>query len=106
MGGKRDVVVAVIDTGVDYNHEELVGNIWTNAREIPGNGIDDDGNGFVDDIHGCSVVSDSRSHAGDPIDLHGHGTHAAGIIAATAFNLKGGVGVAFNVQIMAIRAAQ
>ncbi|MBE0540186.1 MAG: S8 family serine peptidase [Verrucomicrobia bacterium] len=106
VGGKRDVVVAVIDTGVDYNHEELIGNIWTNPREIPGNNIDDDGNGFVDDIHGCSVVSDGRSHVGDPIDLHGHGTHVAGIIAATAFNLKGGVGVAFNVQIMGIRAAQ
>jgi hypothetical protein len=105
-GGNRDVVVAVIDTGVDYNHEDLIGNMWTNPREIPGNNIDDDANGFVDDIHGCSVVSDARSHAGDPIDLHGHGTHVSGVIAATAFNLKGGVGVAFNVQIMAIRAAQ
>lgn len=106
VGGDRDIVVAVIDTGVDYHHEELVGNIWTNPREIPGNNLDDDGNGFIDDIHGSSVVSDGRSHAGDPIDLHGHGTHVSGIIAATAFNLKGGVGVAFNVQIMAIRAAQ
>ncbi|MCX6873147.1 MAG: S8 family serine peptidase [Verrucomicrobia bacterium] len=106
VGGRRDTLVAVIDTGVDYNHEELVGNIWTNTREIPGNGIDDDANGFIDDIHGCSVTSDSRSHSGDPIDLHGHGTHVAGIIAATAFNLKGGVGLAFNVQIMPIRAAQ
>jgi hypothetical protein len=105
-GGMHDVVVAVIDTGVDYNHEELVGNMWTNPREIAGNGLDDDHNGFIDDIHGCSVTSDARSHSGDPIDLHGHGTHVAGIIAATAFNLKGGVGVAFNVQIMAIRAAQ
>jgi hypothetical protein len=105
-GGMHDVVVAVIDTGVDYTHEELVGNMWTNPREIAGNGIDDDHNGFVDDIHGCCVTSDVRSHSGDPVDLHGHGTHVAGIIAATAFNLKGGVGVAFNVQIMAIRAAQ
>ncbi len=105
-GGSRDVVVAVIDTGVDYTHEDLVGNMWTNSREIPGNNLDDDGNGFTNDIHGCSVVSDARSHSGDCMDLHGHGTHVAGIIAATAFNLKGGVGVAFNVQIMAIRAAQ
>ncbi|HOY60106.1 MAG TPA: S8 family serine peptidase, partial [Verrucomicrobiota bacterium] len=106
IGGMHDVVVAVIDTGVDYTHEELVGNMWTNPGEIPGNDLDDDHNGFTNDVHGCSVTSDSRSHSGDPIDLHGHGTHVAGIIAATAFNLKGGVGVAFNVQIMAIRAAQ
>jgi len=105
MGGYNDVVVAVIDTGTDYNHQDLVGNIWTNPREIPGNGIDDDANGFIDDIHGCAVTSDSRSHSGDPIDLHGHGTHVAGIIASTAFNHLGGVGVAFGVQIMPIRAA-
>jgi subtilisin family serine protease len=105
MGGYSDVVVAVIDTGTDYNHPELVANIWTNPGEIPGNGIDDDGNGFIDDIHGCSVTSDPRSHSGDPIDLHGHGTHVAGIIAATAFNQMGGAGVAFGVKIMPIRAA-
>ncbi len=105
-GGRRDVVVAVIDSGVDYSHEELAGNMWNNADEIAGNNIDDDQNGFVDDVHGSCVVSDGRSHSGDPIDLHGHGTHVAGIIAAQAFNLAGGVGVAFNTQIMAIRAAQ
>ena len=105
-GGKRDVVVAVIDTGVDYTHEELVGNMWVNPDEIPGNDIDDDLNGFVDDVHGCSVVSDGRSHAGDPVDFHGHGTHVAGIVAAQGFNDLGGVGVAFNTQIMAVRAAQ
>ena len=105
-GGRRDVVVAVIDTGVDYTHRELAGNMWVNAGEIPGNNIDDDGNGFVDDIHGVSVVSDARSESGDPVDLHGHGTHVAGIIAAQAFNGAGGVGIGFNTQIMAIRAAQ
>ena len=105
-GGSRDVVVAVIDTGVDYTHPELIGNMWSNPREITGNGIDDDGNGFVDDIHGCSVVSDARSHSGDCQDQNGHGTHVAGIIAAQAFNHNGGVGVAFNVQIMAVRAGQ
>ena len=60
----------------------------------------------MDDIHGCNVVSDGRSHSGDPIDLSGHGTHVAGIVAMQGFNGIGGVGVAFNVQIMAIRAAQ
>ncbi len=105
-GGLRDVVVAVIDTGVDYTHPELVGNMWVNGGEIPGNGVDDDNDGFVDDVHGCSVVSDARSHSGDPMDQHGHGTHVAGLIGATAFNHQGGVGVAFNVQIMAVRAGQ
>jgi len=105
-GGMRDVIVAVIDTGVDYTHQDLVANMWTNAGEIPDNGIDDDGNGFVDDVHGANVVSDPRSHSGDPMDLHGHGTHVAGIVASTAFNELGGVGVAFNTQIMAVRAAQ
>jgi subtilisin family serine protease len=105
-GGARDVVVAVVDSGVDYTHEDLIGNMWTNGGEIPNNGTDDDGNGFVDDIHGCSVVADGRSAPGDPVDLSGHGTHVAGIVATTAYNSRGGVGVAFNVQIMAIRSAQ
>jgi len=105
-GGNRDVVVAVIDTGVDPTHEELVGNLWTNPGETAGNGVDDDQNGFIDDVHGCSVVSDPRSHSGDSSDYTGHGTHVAGIVAATAFNLRGGAGVAFNVQVMSVRAAQ
>jgi len=105
-GGSHDVVVAVIDTGVDITHPDLTGNIWTNPREIPGNGIDDDGNGFIDDVHGCSVTGATSAHSGNPMDLQGHGTHVAGIIAATAFNHLGGAGVAFGVQIMPIRAAQ
>ncbi len=103
-GGNRDIVVAVIDTGVDYTHPDLAANMWTNSREIPDNGVDDDGNGFVDDVHGANVVS--NQHSGDPMDDHGHGTHVAGIIAAQADNGIGGVGVAYNVQIMAIKAAQ
>jgi hypothetical protein len=105
-GGNHDIVVAVIDTGVDYNHPDLAANMWVNSREIPGNGIDDDGNGFVDDVHGCSVVSNSGSHTGNPMDDHGHGTHVAGIIGAQAGNSNGVVGVAYNCQIMAIKAAQ
>jgi len=101
-GGNRDIVVAVIDTGVDYTHPDLAANIWTNSREIPGNGIDDDANGFVDDVHGADTVAGD----GDPQDDHGHGTHVAGIIAAQANNGIGGVGVAYNVQIMPIKAAQ
>ncbi len=105
-GGSESIVVAVIDTGVDYNHPDLSANMWVNTQEIPGNGVDDDNNGFVDDIHGASVVSESYSHSGDPDDDHGHGTHVAGIIASTGANGVGGVGVAYNSKIMAIKAAQ
>lgn len=105
-GGNRDIIVAVIDTGVDYNHPDLAANMWVNSLEIAGNGVDDDGDGFIDDVHGVSVVSNSFSHSGNPMDDHGHGTHVAGIIAASAENNLGGVGVAYNVQIMAIKAAQ
>jgi hypothetical protein len=101
-GGSRDIVVAVIDTGVDLNHPDLAANLWTNSREIPGNGVDDDGDGYVDDVHGVDVITNS----GNPMDDHGHGTHVAGIIAAQANNGIGGVGVAYNVQIMPIKAAQ
>ena len=105
-GGASDIVVAVIDTGVDYTHEDLAANMWVNTQEIAGNGIDDDGNGFVDDIHGVAVVSSTYSHSGDPMDDHAHGTHVAGIVAASANNDLGGVGVAYNSKIMAIKALQ
>lgn len=101
-GGNRDIIVAVIDTGVDYAHPDLQGNMWINSGEIPGNGIDDDRNGYVDDIHGVDTITNT----GNPQDDHGHGTHVAGIVGAVSQNDEGGVGVAFNVQIMAIKAAQ
>src|SRR5207249_4248965 len=72
--GNNSTIVAVIDTGVDYNHPDLAANIWTNPGEIPGNGIDDDHNGFVDDVHGY----DFANNDGDPMDDFFHGTHAAG----------------------------
>ena len=105
-GGNRDIVIAVIDSGVDYTHPDLAANMWVNSREIPGNGIDDDGNGIVDDVHGASFVGNSYEHKGNPMDDNGHGTHVAGIIAAAAGNGIGGVGIAYNCQIMAIKAAQ
>ena len=102
-GGSRDIVVAVIDTGVDYTHPDLSANMWVNAAEFSGTpGVDDDGNGYVDDIYGADMVTPD----GDPQDDHGHGTHVAGIIAAQANNGIGGVGVAYNVQLMALKAAQ
>ena len=104
--GDRNIVVAVIDSGVDYNHEDLAGNMWVNAGEIPDNGQDDDNNGFIDDVYGADVVGSVYDHDGDPQDDNGHGTHVAGIIAAQGNNGIGIIGVAPNAQIMAIKAAQ
>lgn len=98
-GGSNDVIVAVIDTGVDYNHIDLRNNIWINSGEIPGNGIDDDGNGYVDDVYGWNFVGNNNT----PMDDNGHGTHVAGIIAAEN-NGIGGVGVAYNSKVMVLKA--
>ena len=104
--GDPSLVVAVIDSGVDYAHEDLRENMWVNQAEVPDNGVDDDGNGFVDDVHGVTVVGDRWSHSGDPQDDNGHGTHVAGIIAASPSNGVGISGVAPSVKIMAVKAAQ
>ena len=105
-GGSADVIIAILDTGVDYNHEDLKPNMWVNGGEIAGNNIDDDKNGFIDDVNGVSVVSNKESHTGDPMDFNGHGTHCAGIAAAAGNNDKGIVGVAYGCRIMAIKAGQ
>ena len=97
--GTHDVIVGIIDSGVDYHHPDLAANIWTNPGEIPGNGIDDDGNGYVDDVHGWDFVNDDN----DPFDDHGHGTHVAGTVGAVGDNGRGVTGVAWKVSIVPLK---
>lgn len=94
--GNSNVIVAVLDTGVDYTHEDLSANMWVNPGEIAGNGIDDEGNGYVDDVYGI----DTLSHDSNPMDDNGHGTHVAGIIGAAGNNGTGVVGVNWQVRII------
>lgn len=110
--GNPDMIVAVIDTGVDYTHEDLLPNLWRNSDEIPDNGIDDDNNGYADDIVGWDFVSNDNKPfdlAMEPIDIlfkggnPGHGTHCAGNVAARGNNGKGIAGVAPDIKIMSLR---
>jgi len=97
--GSIDSVIADIDTGIRYDHVDLAANMWVNPGEIPGNGIDDDGNGVIDDVYGFNAVGSN----GNPSDDNGHGTHTSGTMVATANNGYPHVGVAFNSRVMALK---
>ncbi len=112
--GDENIIIAIHDTGVDYTHPDLMDNIWENINEIPGNGIDDDGNGYIDDIRGWDFVSvepsevypgeDAAPRDNDPMDFDGHGTHCAGIASAVTNDATGVAGVCWDCTIMPIRA--
>jgi len=100
--GNSNIVVADIDTGIDYNHPDLAANVWVNPGEIAGNKLDDDNNGYIDDIHGINAVTGAPD-PGDPMDDNGHGTHTAGTIGAVGNNGLGVTGINWQVKIMALK---
>ena len=97
--GDGSVVVGVIDSGVDYTHPDLAANIWTNTGEVAGNGVDDDSNGYVDDVRGWDFFGRDN----DPMDDNGHGTHVAGTIAASGNNGAGVAGVNWNAKVVPLK---
>ncbi|MFA6980353.1 MAG: S8/S53 family peptidase [Ignavibacteriaceae bacterium] len=110
--GDSSVVIGMIDTGVDWDHPDLAASIWTNTKEIPSNGIDDDGNGYIDDVRGWDFVTgittvypgeDGDKPDNNPMDFDGHGTHTAGIAGATTNNGIGIASLSWGAKIMPLR---
>ncbi|MBX7219897.1 MAG: S8 family serine peptidase [Blastocatellia bacterium] len=103
----KNTVIAIVDTGIDYTHPDLTANLWKNPKEIPNNGVDDDGNGFVDDTMGWDFAGrsfeDPNDSDADPRDGVGHGTHVAGIAGAVGNNKLGVIGVAYQAKLMAVK---
>ena len=100
------ITVAIVDTGIDYNHPDIASNIWTNTKEVAGNGIDDDNNGYVDDTIGWDFIGSTYrnpTQSNNPIDHFGHGTHVAGTVAAVGNNGTGVIGVAWQAHVMAVK---
>ncbi|MFY7993717.1 MAG: S8 family peptidase [Bacteriovoracaceae bacterium] len=108
--GSKEIIVGVIDSGIDYKHPDLKGNMWINEAEKNGMaGIDDDGNGYTDDVFGWNFVSEGQKNyygnpgTPDPMDDNDHGTHCAGVIGATTNNFQGISGINWNVRLMALK---
>lgn len=97
--GKKNIRVAIIDTGIQWDHPDLADNLFTNAAEIAGNGRDDDGNGFVDDVHGWNFAANTNASSDD----NGHGTHCAGVIGGIGNNGTGVAGVNWNVSLLPVK---
>jgi len=102
LNSASNIIVAIVDTGVNYTHEDIAANMWINPGEIPGNGIDDDGNGVIDDVHGISALAGSPT-SGTPLDDFGHGAHVAGILGAVGNNGIGVCGVAWRIRLMSCK---
>lgn len=100
VGDDNLVVIATIDTGVNYNHEDLRANMWTNPGEIPGNGRDDDNNGWVDDVYGIRCQNNGSDRSGNPMDDHNHGSHCSGTHSGHGNNGVGVAGVMWRARIM------